>query len=324
MRKYLFLSLSSFILLSLASCSHDNEPGICNETDLPQVITIAGKQIEKIDGTLSFDTENDLKEIADNLLHFTPTKSVDGALDVDYSQITKLKDAGFVSLYDVFSNAMNDVDSYYSRPGGYEEFKIKYNTLFFPEVGDDISPYMPISDEKLAMLADENGNVMIGNKIVSMIDITTYQHLVDLELTPPGDHIATKADDELKRGDTVKGTNGIPESRVGANKVWVKVKRGMDNRIPYLKAEVCFRKKYTLGWSNHNSNTDARLSGSVLRMYAYSQLSESGWSSHDYKYSIPVIQGSGYTYAINETIVINHGGTGLRLELKCEYDSYLP
>ena len=199
-----------------------------NQEYSTNVINISGKDIESINGTLSFENEEELKEIAENLISFSTTKSVDRALTINYSNIDKLHKNGFTSLYDVFVNAINDVDSYYNREGGYEELKAKYPSLFFPEVGDDISPYLPISDKQLAMLADSNGDVLIANKKVSLKDITTYQQLRDLGQVPP-DGISLAAE----RGDEISGTNSIPQTTVDKNKVWVNThyKKRM---VPYL------------------------------------------------------------------------------------------
>jgi hypothetical protein len=48
---------------------------------------------------------------------------------------------GFNSLFNIFSKAMDEAESYYDRSGGYEEFKAKYSALYFPEEGDDYSAY---------------------------------------------------------------------------------------------------------------------------------------------------------------------------------------
>lgn len=318
----LFLSVFTFFLVS---CNNEDESQMFNEVNEIQTMSIAGKQILQIDGTLVFESEGELKEVADDLIPLIHTKSSDGLLKADYSNVAKLKEKGFTSLYDVFERAMNDVDEYYSRPGGYEEFKAKYSSLFFPEEGDDYSAYLPISNKKLAMLADVNGDVMIAKTKVSLKDITTYQQLVDLGQTPPGD-IVTMAE----KGDVITGTNKIPETKVGSNKVWVNTKRGMDGMIPIIQVEVCFRKKYGFIWSNHNSNTTAYLQGGFngLQMYVgkdhESATAIHGFSSHDYYYANPVTPGTGFTVPVKQLIRITHGGTGLTLDLTCDYPSILP
>lgn len=320
----LFLFLGAFVLLFI-SCNNEDESQILNKTKASPVITIAGKQIKNIDGTLAFKNEDELKEVVDQLIPLIPTKSSDGSLKANYSNVDELKEKGFTSLYDIFESAMNDVDEYYSRPGGYEEFKAKYSSLLFPEEGDDYSAYLPISDKKLAMLADINGDVIIAKSKVSLKDINTYQQLVDLGQTPPGD-IVTMA----QSGDVITGINKIPETKVGDNKVWVNTKRGMDGMIPIIKVEVCFRKKYGFIWSNHNSNTTASLQGGYngLKMYAgkdhESATAIHGFSSHDYYYANPVTPGTGFTVPVKQLIRITHGGTGLTLDLTCDYPSILP
>ncbi len=102
-----------------------------------------------------------------------------------------------------------------------------------------------------------------------------------------------------------------------------------DRPISHAPVEVCFRKKYWLGWSNHNSNTTAKLGfGSGLQMYAgkdhESAVAIHGFSSHDYYYAIPNMVGIPSTIPVNQEVIIDHGGTGLTLKLQCKYDSYMP
>lgn len=218
---------------------------------------------------------------------------------------------------------MNEAELFYERQGGYEEFKEKYSNLFFPEEGDDYSAYLPISDKKLSMLADVNGNVMIGKELVSLKDITTYQDLIDLGQTPPNGVTVMS-----KSSNVVTGINKIGETVVGKNKVWVKSKTGRDGYIPIVMVEVCFRKKNFLGmWYNHNSNTEATLIGQGgLKLYAgkdhQSAVSTHGFSSHDYYYAvIGTIPNPGVplTVPVEQDIKINHWGTGLTLMLRCSY-----
>lgn len=308
-----------------SSCNKEESIPILDENLQSIGVVIADKNIEIVNGTLSFDSYKDLEEISDSLIVFTSTKSRASGTYQDFPQLQKLREAGFVSLYDLYVQALNDVDAYYTRSGGYEEFKEKYSTLFFPEVGDDYSPYLPISDKKLAMLADINGNVLIDNEIVSLRDITTYQQLKDLGQTPP-----EGAETLLDRGDVVYGTNNISKQRVGENMVWIKTHyEEKDGFIPVMMVEVCFRKKYGLVWSNHNSNTTAKLEGAGgLQLYAgkdhESAVAIHGISSHDYWYSIPTIIGNGCTVPVNQMVVIEHGGTGLTLKLLCTKESYKP
>lgn len=325
--KHLFLSTLSTCLAVCAftSCSNDDVLTM-NQQEMPKTILLAGKKVENINGTLSFETKEELNEIADNFISWASTKSDNGTSTINFSQIEELKKSGFTSLYDVFLNAMNDVDSYYSREGGYEEFKEKYSSLYFPEEGDDISPYLPISDKFMALLADTNGEVLVANEKVSLKDISTYQQLKNLGLTEPDNGIALAAE----RGDVITGTNSISKTTVGNNKVWVNTHyKGKDGSIPIAMIEVCFRKKYLLGWSNHNSNTSIKF-GTGYGLHNYkgaeheSMSACHGFSSHDYYFSIYNKVGIPETEDVKQEMIIEHGGTGLTLKLKCDIESYVP
>ena len=325
MKSLLFSGLLFMCIFS--SCNNEDDSNLLDQQSMVsenyQVINVGGKQIEKVDGTLSFKSEAELKEVAKGLITLVQTKAMDGSFTVDKSQINELRKNGFRSIYDIYESAMNEAESYYERPGGYEEFKAKYSCLFFPEEGDDYSAYLPISDKKISMLADVDGNVLIARSIVSLKDITAYKQLVDLGQTPPGG-ITTKA----SKGDVVSGTNKISETTVGKNKVWVNSKTGRDGSIPIVCIEVCFRKKNFVGiWYNHNSNTEAALKGGDgLKLYAgkdYQSMTwQQGFSSHDYYYAvkggIPSV-GLPLTIPVEQDVEINHWGTGLLLKLRCSY-----
>lgn len=96
-------------------------------------------------------------------------KSIDSSNEKTYDDMIQTPDItfkrnGFYSLYDYFTDAMNEAESYYDRPGGYEEFKAKYAMLYFPEEGDDYSAYLPVKDQKIAKLLNANGEVSINGK----------------------------------------------------------------------------------------------------------------------------------------------------------------
>lgn len=324
--KHLFLS-SCLMTCIFTSCNNDDiVTNTMNQQEMPKTILLAGKEVKNVNGTLSFETKEQLNEIADNFISWVSTKSDSGISTINFSQIEELKKSGFISLYDVFINAMNDVDSYYSREGGYEEFKEKYSSLYFPEEGDDISPYLPVKDKFMAMLANIDGEVLVANEKVSLKDISTYQQLKDLGLTEPDNGIALTAE----RGDVITGINSISKTEVGKNKVWVNTHyKEKDGSIPVAWIEVCFRKKYLLGWSNHNSNTTIKFgTGHGLNNYRgvkhESMSACHGFSSHDYYYSIKNKVGIPETEPVYQEMIIEHGGTGLTLKLTCKQDSYVP
>lgn len=85
---FLFLNVLAFLF---ASCNNEDDCQIFNDTKLSSVVTVAGKQIPKIDGTLVFQSEEELKEVANELIPLIHTKASDGLLKADYSNVVKLE-----------------------------------------------------------------------------------------------------------------------------------------------------------------------------------------------------------------------------------------
>lgn len=312
MRRKLFQFIGALLLCGLIACSNeDGMDSIGKEKANSQQFNLYGINVENKNGILSFENEDQMKELVNNISGVSTPNPVLKSLSVltNLTQVEALKKEGFRSLYDVYVEAMSEAENYYEREGGYEEFKAKYSSLFFPEEGDDYSAYLPISNSELAKIADVNGTVIVGGKTISLIDINSYKELEDLGLTPPSEN-------NLR---ATSGTNSVAEEVVGKNKVWVKCKNTSDKGIPIIQVEVCFRKKNFIGmWYNHNSGTSAKLdAGFGVAEYGGTMIECFGFSSHDYKYArasngidkLPVAR----------TVIIKHNGTGRTLTLKLEY-----
>lgn len=195
---------------------------------------------------------------------------------------------GFYSLYDDFIVAMKEAESYYDREGGYEEFKKKHPSLYFPEMGDDYSAYLPVSDKEIAKLLDVNGEISIGGKIVNLIDINSYDQLKELGIVPKDESewvilrsspVSTLNDfSEVKTRTTV-----LPEVHCNDRKLWI----NCSYKSPGLLVEVCFRKKGLFGaWYNYDSVTHMNITfyameGYISPITSYPLLVCSGCSSHD-------------------------------------------
>ena len=148
------------------------------------------------------------------------------------------------------------------REGGYEEFKEKYSTLYFPETEDDISAYLPVSDPYLAKFLNKDGEIIIDGETINMKDISSYEQLKDLNLTPLED-----AENEIIA--TTRATvpliynhwGGTPviltvgkSTEIGQRKIGVD-KRGLESNMPaFINArfDIVFRKRGFLNaWYNH-------------------------------------------------------------------------
>lgn len=277
------LFISIFSLLILASCNESEklennaETAYINDAKL-------GVSIKKSNDLLVFDSNSDFQKVISIIDTFSNsvgsvTKSVDGIDQYYYSQIINSEDIslekdGFHSLYDDFVNAMDEAESYYDRPGGYQEFKEKYSMLYFPEEGDDYSAYLPVSNKNIAKLLNSKGEVMIDGKVVNLKDINSYQQLIDLGEAPLDDElisINTKADADYP-------LNELPTQKCNNRKLWVNthLRPGSNGVLEEIDVEVCFRKKGAFGaWYNYSSET-------TLGWEPGLSYHKFGYSSHDY------------------------------------------
>lgn len=101
------------------------------------------------------------------------------------------KISNFNSIAQIYDQAMAEAESYYDRPGGYEEFKAKYNMLYFPEEGEDYGAYIPYKNDIEVYCANENGRLMIGEDVINIDPLTTYEELIEagramIEVEPSG------------------------------------------------------------------------------------------------------------------------------------------
>ncbi|MDD4589329.1 MAG: hypothetical protein PHG06_02705 [Parabacteroides sp.] len=302
------------LLLLISSCSNEENTELLNkENSNSKQICLCNISFENKNGTLSFSSKEqmiDLSKKISTIPIITNRIMKDAYSNTNINQVLALKEAGFTSLYDTYIEAMNEADYYYEKKDGYEEFKSKFSSLYFPEEGDDYSAYLPISDENLSKIADKDGNVIINGEITSLKDITSYSQLRKLGLTPPQTNI-------LK---ATSGVNGISEEKNGKNKVWVNCHNTKDNLIPVVKVEVCFRKKNFMGvWYNHNSGSEARLDkGAGIDLYARSIVECFGFSPHNYFYARKSIDGIN-KMPVERDIIINHHGTKAILTLHVSY-----
>ena len=258
--------LPALCVLIFGACSNDAEK-LPNNTEGAdkEIIDIKALdiKIEKQKDILTFNNNEEFQKIISKLNSTSTNEEIatkssnannEGVYDntIQTSDIT-LKENGFYSLYDYFIDAMNEAESFYDRPGGYEEFKTKYSMLYFPEEGDDYSAYLPVKDKNIAKLLNANGEVSINGKTTNLKDISSYKQLVDLGLAP------------IEEGYTVPTTradyplNQLPEVKCNDRRLWVatEVRRGSSPGVAEeIVIQVRFRKKGLFGkWYNYGSTT---------------------------------------------------------------------
>lgn len=176
----------------------------------------------------------DVEILENNILKFKDQATFD-----EYVENEKTIE-GFYSLINNFGDAMDEALSYYEREGGYEEFKEKYSSLYFPEYEDDYSAYLHVSDKRVANLVNPQGSVIIGNEEVNLNDVFSYSQLEELNLTPPRDN-------EISTRGKVLG-----DIKCNDRKLWINA----HDKGATIVVEVCFRKKSLGVYHNYSSTTE--------------------------------------------------------------------
>lgn len=288
MKQIIFLLV---IMLGLGSCAELSDREIMNNhTEKSKKLVYCHEiemSISTLDDMLVFDTDNDfknaVKKLAANSYNQKPNFIESSVSDMPiYNTIMSLNNSGlllseigFNSIYDDFVRAMKEAESYYDTEEGYKQFKEKYSNLYFPEYNDDYSAYLPVSDKNIAKLLNSNGDVMIEGKVVNLIDIKSYNQLVELGLTPPENSNLMK----VSMAATDYPLNNLPETRCNNRKLWIncRVRPGSSTGVfEEIFFEVCFRKKGFLGaWYNYDSET-------TIGWESGMSWSKPGYSSHDY------------------------------------------
>lgn len=246
------------------SCSNKDmdEIEISNNND---IVNIFGVEAKVVNNTLSLENDESLNAILSKYREtersITSTRSAT-EVENSLSQLINLQTTDFKSLYEVYIEAIDNAEFYYERPGGYEEFKEKYDCLYFPEYKDDYSAYLPVSDKVLAKFLNQKGEIIIDNELKNMRNIKSYEKIKELGWGIPD----IDKDDNDKETNTItdltRASNYIEvaENQVVYNsgksvKLWIDIQKGKRGSSA-ARFDVCFRKKGILGvWYNYSAHT---------------------------------------------------------------------
>lgn len=288
MKESKFSILFLMCLLVFASCNADMDEATSLSGNDAKVLNLLGDNVEMRDGVLAFESKEELADLLAKLT--TAEKSVSktrASMGIPASEIS-FKEEGFRSMYDVYGEALEDAPDYYESWEGYAAYKEKYSSFYFPEVGDDYSIYLPISDKNIAKLANEDGFVMVDGELVDCKDISTYEDLERLGLTPPNEK--------------ARSSKEIFYRKDGKQKLWINYSQ--DSPIAEIHMEVCFRQKKLGVWFNRKASTtltlakcDCNIISDPISPYnigSYWAGSKSDeFSSHDYYISPGKLVGGG-------------------------------
>ncbi len=211
MRNYSLFYLILVSILFISSCSSDDRFDV-DESSSMSVSGIEVVTVKVSPNLRSSDSNNE----TETLLRFRDEVTLNNT-KVLLDDMTKYEQAdwlaklqGFTSLSELYEYALDEAESYYERPGGYEEFKAKYPMLYYPEEGADYGAYLPIKDESLAVLSNENGHYMIGNEIIEGDVITDYSDLIEIGLADIGEIL------DYTEGEVIKDTISTLSSQLRA------------------------------------------------------------------------------------------------------------
>ncbi|GHV39474.1 hypothetical protein FACS1894179_04430 [Bacteroidia bacterium] len=225
----------------------------------------------------------------------------------------------FKSLDQMYNLAMQEADKLDFTEEEYKQFKEKYSSfLYFPEYKDDFGAYVPFESLSYAYITDKRGRYIIGDKVVELNKINTYEQLqksgqamYSLEEIESNKTLkATAGYNNIKRVDVKSKFAGQAASDWfrGGSKNGKKLQFKVGRRIkPFtspnptggnpilhgvntsLDVEITFRKKGFLGkWYNYSSDTDTE----ITCLDKTERFHKSGVSSHDWtsQYLLPVLK----------------------------------
>lgn len=183
MKRTTFLTKLFFIFcfILLFSCSDNsiideiNDERIDNELDI-EVVKLSASKLKAAGNENVTEDEYALKFKDGETFQKTMDKLQEMSTEERLAWNEKLNN--FTSVAQEYEIAMQEAESYYDRPGGYEEFKAKYNNLYFPEEGDDYGAYIPLKNELEAFSTNENGRLIIGDEIINAETINSYDELL--------------------------------------------------------------------------------------------------------------------------------------------------
>jgi hypothetical protein len=170
----LFSFLALFIILFF-SCSSD-DVFLEKQEVIPDIEVVKVKSKTK-SGSSEQDYETLIKFRNEEVLERTKEKLSEMTMEEKKNWYANLEN--FTSMSQLYEQALEEAESYYDREGGYEEFKVKYAFLYFPENAEDYGAYIPYKNEQTADLINENGNMMVGDVIITEDKISSYNELLE-------------------------------------------------------------------------------------------------------------------------------------------------
>lgn len=293
MKKLIFILSMIVSMLSACNGVDTPQPPVSGETD-----SVTKTRSEENGNILTFASEHDFEVALANIASLESTE--------DKLMSVKEKFPNFISIQEIYGNALAEAENLEEDEASYLNFKERYSSLYFPMIAEDAGFYIPMSNLNTAFLMNEKCEVRIGNTIKSMKDIVDYSQLVELGRAYYSNPLNTTADSYTEFNFDGPKSNIPPTYEAGwryNNDRDRMINLKMDRQVvKYLELptytvcesrlhiEISFRKKTWLGWVNYSSNTN--IAGKFEypnSVWAYElDKSNSGNSSHDIWFTIPI------------------------------------
>lgn len=243
------------------------------------------------DETREVATDAQKTEILSFADEITFNRSVKLLSELDKNQRNewiKANFGGFRSLYDIYTQAIEEAETLDESMQAYMSYKEKYRDyLYFPEYKEDYGVYLPVSDANVAMLLNKDGFVVIGGKTKNMRDITNYAQLQQTgkAMYAPEDEVRTRASNIGEEYDSGWfNYQNKKKIRLKCGRQITDIDPSVSGAITYrLHFEISFRKKTWLGWTNYSSCVNMNGFYQIGNVVNISE-SKTADSSHDYYY----------------------------------------
>ncbi|MDE6533170.1 MAG: hypothetical protein K2M27_06525 [Muribaculaceae bacterium] len=285
----------SAVLLLLTSCGNEDIPQMPEKT-----MTKNEKSLTRSTKTypvLSFESQSEFDSVVCQIATLNSSEAKLKWVKENYPN--------FESIQGVYSQALSEAESLDETEEEFLAFMDKYDTLYFPLVGDDAGFYIPVKDLDVSFLLSPACEVNIAGNLIDMKDIYSYDTLVSLGRAYYSNtqfNVSTLDYEQFRFDKNLKNIGGTFESGWRYNddhdrKINVKIDRQLKELEPAptytvsesrLHIEVSFRKHTAFGWANYSSETGVVGSFKCDSITVPVEVSMKGTSSHDVYLVIPV------------------------------------
>lgn len=255
-----------------------------------------------------FPQSNAILSFADEDAFFAEVENLRQGGDGNATKARVTSVENFISLYEEFSQAMAEADYYYQREGGYEEFKAKFPHLYYPECEGDYSAFLPVGDESIAKLINQDGKVLIAGKEVDYRDVWSYEKVRELGLGMPPESV----DETMTKAFTDMVTLSLEKQDVNSKrKAWITLRGIAIDQINFTgkvgRIDLCFRKKGFLGWYNGRMTSESYVitgyanppSTEAYRGYYLGGPKTTEYSPHKYAVAIRPLSATSSNYGVH-------------------------